>query len=145
MSIADQPFFAGLKQRLSFLSDRQKVLAENVANASTPKYVPKDMDQRSFSDALARVMPNSGSGTTGPISVNPVQMVATSKGHISGGNSVAAVNTIKAPDSETTLDGNAVVLEEQMIKVADTRMNYDVAIGLYQKGLQLMRLAARKA
>jgi flagellar basal-body rod protein FlgB len=43
-----------------------------------------------------------------------------------------------------TLDGNAVVLEEQMIKVADTRMNYDAALGLYQKGLQLMRLAARR-
>jgi flagellar basal-body rod protein FlgB len=42
------------------------------------------------------------------------------------------------------LDGNAVVLEEQMIKVADTRMNYDAALGLYQKGLQLMRLASRK-
>lgn len=144
MSIADQPFFAGLRQRLSFLSDRQKVLAENVANASTPKYVPKDMDQRSFSDALARVMPNSGSGASGPMAINSVQLAATSKGHIISSGAPKAGGTIKSPDSETTLDGNAVVLEEQMIKVADTRMNYDVAIGLYQKGLQLMRLSARK-
>ena len=144
MSIANQPFFAGLKQRLSFLSDRQKVLAENVANASTPKYVPKDMDQRSFSDALARVMPNAGSGAAGPMAINSVHLAATSKGHITSMGAPKVGGTIKAPDSETTLDGNAVVLEEQMIKVADTRMNYDVAIGLYQKGLQLMRLASRK-
>ena len=46
-------------------------------------------------------------------------------------------------DSETTLNGNAVVLEEQMLKLADARMNYDAAIGFYQKSLGLLKLAAR--
>lgn len=143
MSIADQPFFASLRQRLGFLGERQKVLSENVANASTPKYVPKDMDERAFSNALARTMPQSSSSMAGkPIA--PVTMVATSRAHFGGNVITSSAPTIKSPDSETTLDGNAVVLEEQMIKVADTRMNYDVAIGLYQKGLQLMRIAARK-
>jgi len=36
-----------------------------------------------------------------------------------------------------------VVLEEEMIKMSDSRMQYDAAIGFYQKSLNLLRLAAR--
>jgi len=47
-------------------------------------------------------------------------------------------------DSETTLDGNQVVLEEEMMKMTQARMDYDAAIGFYQKSLAMLRLAARK-
>jgi flagellar basal-body rod protein FlgB len=50
---------------------------------------------------------------------------------------------VKAADSETTLDGNGVVLEDQMIKMTETRMQYDAAIGFYQKSMALLRMAAR--
>jgi flagellar basal-body rod protein FlgB len=49
----------------------------------------------------------------------------------------------KVKDSETTLDGNSVVLEEEMLKMSDARMSYDAAIGFYQKSLNLLRMAAR--
>ena len=145
MQVGSTPFFAVLRERLGFLNERQRVLAENVANASTPKYVARDLDTRSFSDAVAQQMPLMRSGPAGPNPISPIRMSATRVGHIDGG--APAPNSgriIRSPDSETTLDGNAVVLEEQMIKVADMRMNYDAALGLYQKGLQLMRLAARR-
>jgi flagellar basal-body rod protein FlgB len=51
---------------------------------------------------------------------------------------------VKAGDSETTLDGNAVVLEDQMMKLTETRMEYDAAIGFYQKSMGLLRMAARR-
>jgi flagellar basal-body rod protein FlgB len=38
-----------------------------------------------------------------------------------------------------------VVLEDEMIKMSDARMNYDAAIGFYQKSLSLIRLASRPA
>lgn len=145
MDVGKTPFLAVLRERMSFLNDRQRVLAENVANASTPKYVARDLDQRAFSDAIAQQLPINRSGPAGPNLGGPVTLLATRAGHISSqGGSVAAGRVVRAPDSETTLDGNAVVLEEQMIKVADTRMNYDAALGMYQKGLQLMRLAAKR-
>ncbi len=50
----------------------------------------------------------------------------------------------KTPDSETTLDGNSVVVEEQMLKMAESRMAYDAAIGLYTKSMQMLRMAAKK-
>jgi flagellar basal-body rod protein FlgB len=145
MNVGKTPFFAVLSERMGFLNDRQRVLAENVANASTPKYVARDLDQRAFSDAIANQLPSGRAGLAGPAPQAPVTMIATRQGHMSSGASTASSGRIvRAPDSETTLDGNAVVLEEQMIKVADTRMNYDAALGLYQKGLQLMRLAAKR-
>lgn len=143
MSISNTPYFNLLKSRLDFLNDRQKVLADNVANASTPKFVPKDMDEKAFNNNISKMLPNS-SGFSSIGGLAPVTLVATKPGHITTNGEVSKYSTLKTPDSETTLDGNAVVLEEQMIKVADTRMNYDIAIGLYQKGLQLMRMAAKK-
>jgi flagellar basal-body rod protein FlgB len=50
---------------------------------------------------------------------------------------------VTRPDSETTLDGNSVVLEEQTIRAAETRMQYETGLALYQKGLMLLRMAAR--
>jgi flagellar basal-body rod protein FlgB len=145
MEVGSTPFFAVLRERLGFLNERQRVLAENVANASTPKYVARDLDDRAFSDAVAQQMPGARSGPAGPNPIAPVRMASTRSGHIDGGSATAnSGRIVRSPDSETTLDGNAVVLEEQMIKVADTRMNYDAALGLYQKGLQLIRLAARR-
>ena len=38
MDLGDIPLFAMLKSRLGYLSDRQRVIAENVANADTPGY-----------------------------------------------------------------------------------------------------------
>jgi flagellar basal-body rod protein FlgB len=145
MSIANTPFFAVLKERLGFLNERQKVLAYNVANASTPKFVAKDLNNRLFVDAVERQIPGARRGIAGAAPLELVKMKETNSGHMDGGPPAPrAGKIIRSPDSETTLDGNSVVLEEQMIKVADTRMNYDAAMGLYQKGLQMMRLAARK-
>jgi flagellar basal-body rod protein FlgB len=49
-----------------------------------------------------------------------------------------------SPDSETTLDGNSVVLEEQMLKMTEARANYEAAVGFYQKSLAMIRTAARR-
>ncbi len=145
MEVGSTPFFAVLRERLGFLNERQRVLSENVANASTPKYVARDLDDRAFSAAVAQQMPSMRSGPAGPNPIQSVRMSSTRAGHIDGGAALSnSGRIVRTPDSETTLDGNSVVLEEQMIKVADTRMNYDAALGLYQKGLQLMRLAARR-
>jgi flagellar basal-body rod protein FlgB len=54
-----------------------------------------------------------------------------------------AFKTVKGADTETTLDGNSVVLEDQMIKMSEARMQYDAAIGFYQKSMALLRMASR--
>ena len=129
--------FSMLKARLQMLGERQKVIAENVANVSTPGYVPSDIDQDAFAATLQRTV---GQGA-GPART---AMAVTQAGHMTpqGVSSVGAL-AHRAPDSETTLDGNSVVVEEQMMKIAETRMDFETMVGLYQKSLGLLRLATR--
>ena len=42
---------------------------------------------------------------------------------------------------EVALDGNSVIMEEQMTKVADTGMTYQLVTNLYRKHVGLMRTA----
>lgn len=122
-----------LRERLGQLSERQRLISENIANAATPGYQPRDLDTSAFQRALAA---HSSSGE--------LQMARTSTMHMSaGGGSLAAPEVVTRPDSETTIDGNSVVLEEQTVRAAETRMAFETAVALYQKGLQLMRLAAK--
>ena len=134
--------FSLMKARLQMLGERQKVIAENVANVSTPGYVPSDIDQDGFAATLQR-MAGRSSGPSGS-GLGRMQLLATEPGHMApkGGASLG-IRSKKSPDSETTLDGNAVVVEEQMMKIAETRMDFETMVGLYQKSLGLLRLATR--
>jgi flagellar basal-body rod protein FlgB len=133
VDLANTPFFGLLRARLDQLSDRQRLISENIANASTPGYRPRDIDTSGFERMLAS---HAGNGAT-------LTMSRTNAGHMSPGGGAGRVNVVTRDDSETTIDGNAVVLEEQMARAAETRMQFETGIALYQKGLELVRLAAR--
>jgi flagellar basal-body rod protein FlgB len=130
MGVADLPLLKSITGRLTWLDERQRVIAQNVANADTPGYVARDLKAPGdFASTL-----NAGG----------VTMARTSGRHLSSVGPAATRYTSEAsPDSETTLDGNAVVVEEQMLKMAESRMAYDAAIGLYQKSLAMLRMAAK--
>jgi flagellar basal-body rod protein FlgB len=134
MNLAEIPLFAMLRDRLGYLSERQRVIAQNVANADTPGYVAQDL--KPFQAQLQAQS-----------AARPTVMAATQAGHMLPASqqraAAAGVKVVKSPDSETTLNGNAVVLEEEMLKMSEARMSYDAAIGFYQKSMSMIRLAAR--
>lgn len=136
MDISGIPLFAMLRQRLGYLGERQRVIAQNVANADTPGYAPRDLKAFTFS---AQVQSQAG--------LAMMQPSQTAAGHLPGAarrpGGSGAFRSALAPDSETTLDGNKVVLEDQMIKMSESRMEYEAAIGFYQKSMALLRMAAR--
>jgi flagellar basal-body rod protein FlgB len=131
MDLANSSFFGLLRARLDQLSERQRLVAENIANASTPGFQPHDLDSAGFERALADAAGGGG-----------LRMAQTNPMHMSPAGS-ASVRVVEAPDSETTIDGNSVVLEDQMARSADTRMAFETNLALYQKGLQLVRLAIK--
>ncbi|MDX2274722.1 MAG: flagellar basal body rod protein FlgB [Hyphomonadaceae bacterium] len=131
MDIANSSFFGMLRARLDQLSERQRLISENIANASTPNYRPRDLDTSAFERAMAN---QSRSG---------LAMTRTSPAHMSSGGGRIDPQIITRDDSETTIDGNAVVLEDEMARATETRMQYETSIALYQKGLQLVRMAAK--
>ncbi|MHA6287037.1 flagellar basal body rod protein FlgB [Maricaulis sp. CAU 1757] len=137
----DVPVLALLRQSIGFHSDRQRVIAENVANANTPGYTPKDIDESAFQQAVARQLQGGAAS-----SVPATRLRTTEAGHIAGGrapDSGRSWQTTERPDSETTINGNSVVLEEQMVRAQDNRMRYESAITLYQKSLGLIRMAIK--
>uniref|UniRef100_B0SZK6 Flagellar basal body rod protein FlgB n=1 Tax=Caulobacter sp. (strain K31) TaxID=366602 RepID=B0SZK6_CAUSK len=135
-----------LKSRMGYLSDRQKVIAQNVANADTPEYQPRDLKAYTFKATLDQQttgQPYRG-GPVSPTATNGVQMMATSASHMAPARPASAWRAPEGPDSETTLDGNSVTLEDQMLKMTDARMNYDAAVSFYQKSMALLKTSTRR-
>ena len=111
--------------RLRWLEQRQQVLARNIANADTPGFVPSDVAP--FAQHLARA----GGG---------VALRATSPRHIQPDPSVA----VARPDrraAEAAPNGNAVSLEEQAMRVADTDTAHALALSLRRRFMEMVRTA----
>ena len=133
MRLDNIPLFDAIRGQLGWLGERQRVTAQNVANADTPGYAARDLRAP---DDFAHAMMRQTQG---------VGMMRTSTAHMAI-QPQRSVNyaSMTSPDSETTLDGNSVVVEEQMLRMAESRMAHDAAIGFYQKSLNMLRMAARK-
>ena len=124
MDLTKSSLFAGLAGRLQFLAARTSVLSENVANADTPGYVARDLNAPDFGKRIASLKVS-----------DPRHLQASGLG--------AAPRAHAAPDGEASLNGNEVSIETQMMKLSETRMDYQLASTVYRKGLELLRLAAR--
>lgn len=133
MPVNDLSVFGLIKQKLKWHQARQRVLAENVANADMPDFKPRELAPVSESQ-LRPAAPS-------------IQLYTTNAAHVAG-QSMSGGGTFGRNDEtgwETTPDGNAVVLEEQMMKVTENQMDYQAATTLYGRGLALLRSAVRSA
>jgi flagellar basal-body rod protein FlgB len=105
-----------------------------VANADVPDYAPRDMKPFTFDQQLAGVQ-------TGPT----VSLARTSPAHLDMPDGPPSVGgDTDAPDSEVRLDGNHVVLEEQMVKMNEAQGDYAAAVSFYEQSLSLLKMAAAK-
>ena len=132
-NISDMPLLAMLKQRMSWLSARQNVLAQNVANVDTPGYTARDLKPVNFEDILK-------GSTTAPQFAGGMNV--TDPRHISltppGAENFGDFNS---PDVEANPSGNSVSLEQEMIRVSDTQAEYQAASNLYAKAIDMMKTA----
>lgn len=103
---------------MAWTGQRQAVLAQNIANANTPGYAARDV--KSFKDVLA-AQERTAAG---------LPSTAARAGGLAD-RSVA----------ESSLDGNAIVLDEQLEKVAETDNAHQLAMTLYKKYSGMFRTA----
>ena len=122
----DISLFRLAERRLAWAGERQAVLAQNVANANTPGYQPRDVAP--FAAALGAV---------------PSALAATDPGHIQAAPGGAALR--HARPRERAPDGNAVSLEDQLMKVADTSTTQEMVVNLYRKYQGMFRAALGRA
>jgi flagellar basal-body rod protein FlgB len=117
MNPASTDVFALAEKRLAWIGQRQSVLAQNIANANTPGYAAQDV--KPFSQVLAEQAAQTGSNDT------------------STGLRPAADRTA----SGRSLNGNAVALDEQLEKIAETDTAHQLAANLYKKYVGLFKTA----
>lgn len=144
MSMTDLPLVSMLRDRMQWHQARQKVLAENVANANTPGFQPKDLG-RSIPSAAIPVSAGLPTQAGIPASAGPgagVAMQRTDPLHLAAASGSDPAAGRAAKRYETTPSGNAVSLEDEMMKVADNQSEYQLAASLYGKSLALLRSAA---
>ena len=122
--------FSLMQTKMSYLSERQDVLARNVANIDTPGYKPKDLKKLDF-EKLAM------------IEANRLQLKATSPAHIThprGKPEDYRSETMRETYERIPVE-NEVVLEEQMMMVAETHMDYQKVTNLYGKVSSMFKTA----
>jgi flagellar basal-body rod protein FlgB len=135
MGIADIPILSMLRTRLDWSQARQRVLAENVAKADTPKFRAHDLAPLKFDDPS----PATSAMASG------ISLTRTDNGHIEGvGLSQSPFLNGKARVYEVRPAGNAVNLEEEMMKVAANQMDFQTATALYTRSLNLIKTALGK-
>jgi flagellar basal-body rod protein FlgB len=131
MKMPDAPLLSMLRERMTWLHQRQDLLSQNVANADTPGYVARDLKPMDFEKVLK------GAASSGS------SMMTTNARHITLTRAMGAsrFEDRESPDIESSPNGNAVSLENQMIKVSDTQAQFAAAANLYAKAMSLMKTA----
>ena len=130
MDLSKLPLFSLMGRRMSWLAQRQTILAHNVSNADTPDFRPQDLTKESFRNMV--------DGSKSP----NVTMHRTSTSHIQPTRQIDLFRKDNSKDTyETTLSGNSVVLEEQLFKVSETQGAYNLATNLYRKHVKMLKLA----
>ncbi|HEY7998337.1 MAG TPA: flagellar basal body rod protein FlgB [Pseudolabrys sp.] len=135
MAITDIPILSMLRTRLQWSQQRQAVLAENVANADTPSYHSRDLAPLKFQAPVQGAAP--------PLTT--VALTRTENGHIAGiGQGDSPFQSKSEGNYEVRPTGNAVNLEQEMMKVAANQMDYQAVTALYSRSLSLLKTALGK-
>ncbi|WP_428391915.1 flagellar basal body rod protein FlgB [Lichenicoccus sp.] len=125
MDAASTDIFGLAQSKLTWLQDRQGVLARNIANADTPNYQPRD--EQPFSATLSAM-------TVAPVLTNPMDIA---------GSEPTAGTILEQSDSRAP-DGNAVSVEKEMTLVADTDNQQRLVTNLYGKYMSMFETALGK-
>lgn len=133
MPISNIPIFSMLRTRMQWHQERQRLLAENVANADTPNFRPRDLTQPKFDGPASAVAPGLG-------------LVRTASAHlsgsgVSGSGGAGQFESRQRNGGEIRPTGNAVSLEDEMLKVAANQMDYQAATAVYSRSLGLIKAA----
>jgi flagellar basal-body rod protein FlgB len=128
MAISDLPILSALRTKMQWHQERQRVLAENVSNADTPRFRPRDLAPPKF---------EATQGTQ-------VGLARTNAAHLTISGGSAQFQGAREGAQEIRPVGNAVNLEDEMMKVAANQMDYQAATTLYSRSLGLLKTAIGK-
>ena len=131
MTIQNIPLIKAMAAKMNYLEHRQQVLARNIANADTPNYQAHDLTKVDFGSMLKEV---SGG--------RDLHLARTQPGHmVPGGDVQDAKDRKQKITYEVAPAGNAVILEEQMVKANETTMDFNLLTNLLRKEVGMIQTA----
>jgi flagellar basal-body rod protein FlgB len=121
---------------LSLRSQRQELLASNIANADTPNYKARDID---FSNALQGAMARAAQPGAGPNG----QLATTSPAHMAAapldGKTLAdGTPVLYRSVTQGAVDGNTVDMETERTQFADNGLRYEAGITMINQQIRNM-------
>jgi flagellar basal-body rod protein FlgB len=128
MDLSNLDLFKAIGRKMSWLTQRENVIAQNIANADTPGFRALDIAPLSFKDTLGAKL--------APTTTSAMHLASSSNGK-PGEAKVAAE---KKP-WEVSPSNNGVVIEEQMMKSSNTATDYQLMLNLYKKNVTMLRTA----
>jgi flagellar basal-body rod protein FlgB len=129
MDLSKLPLFRAMAQRMTWLGERQQVLAQNVANVDTPGYTPQDLKKPDFRALVATA------------SSSQVPLARTQKLHLAGTAPTTSFKAEAQRNGERSPSGNAVSLESEMMKVSETATDFALTSNLYRRQVAILKAA----
>ncbi len=137
MGLFDLPILGALKTRMKWHAERQVVLAQNVANAETPGFRAKDLKAPDFRRMLEQAPARGVASADAPQRTHAAHM---------GGLSVSGSFASEESEAfEVTPEGNSVVLEDEMMKIAQNQIDHQMAVTVYARGIAMMKKAVGRS
>ena len=121
MDLKHLTLFKALQHKMGWLSRRQAVLSQNVANSNTPDFRPQDLKSVRFSQVLNRAVGGS------------VKVARTHPNHQKPPSESAGGEEYTVRSSELKRNGDGVTVEQELLKMADVQMDYGLVTNLYRK------------
>lgn len=115
-------------QALTLRSERQQMIASNIANADTPGYVARDMD---FSQALRSAVGERSAAA---------QLKTTAAGHmpVGIGSLGGGVESRYAAAAQTNLDRNTVDMDRERATFVDNTLKYEASLRFINGSVRTM-------
>ena len=131
MSMTTPAILTGIRERMQNLSERQRVVSQNIANSETPGYKAREVSSPSFAYLV---------GGSGVVEKPKVELTQRMRGL--GAIQRAGSNLVFDKDiTETKPDGNNVTLEDQLLKMGEVQADFTAMTSLYRKQISLLKTA----
>ncbi len=120
---------------MRYLTERQTVIARNIANADTPQYKAQDLAPFTPAEPAGDMAASSSGGG--------LAMSVTNAAHLQMPSDPAANQQVYFTEAAygAKPNGNTVSVEEQMVKSADVANAFSLASAAYAKSVSIMKLA----
>ena len=101
-----------------WLNHRNRIIANNVANANTPRYIAKDLKPIDFKNLLQSMHDSNF-----------------------GNNNQFSFRELKDYSGEMSIDGNNVALEEQVAKLSNDKTKYSFDLKLMKAYYRMLKMS----